>query len=60
MQAPVFQAERLIQLGIIGMCCRNAAIQTMNAATEFFPQSAAHIFFIVLHLNGRCGALSIV
>lgn len=52
MQAPIFQSKLLILLGIIGMCCRNATIQTMNVATHFFLQSAAHILFIVLYFNG--------
>lgn len=29
---------------IIGMCCRNATIPAMNAAAEFFLQSASAYF----------------
>ena len=40
MQAPIFCSKLLILLAIIGMCCRNETIQTMNAAllSSFYNQ----------------------
>lgn len=44
MQELIFHWKLLILSRIIGMCCRNATIPAMNAAAEFFPQSASAYF----------------